>query len=383
MKNEINALMANMAREESYALIEVLSDRGKFGCTEKVRADDGEIYIRKYLPVEIDTSEIEILKQLSHPAFPKVIETYRIPTWEVLIEELLPGESLEDHLQAVGKLTVDQALPLFNRLLDAVEVLHKQPEPIIHRDIKPSNIICGPNGEVHLIDFGTSRIYKEAGEKDTVYLGTPGYAPPEQFGFSQTDVRTDIYALGMTLIHMLTGTPPRRGEKVGDIEVAQGLLSIVKKATELEPSRRQRSVSQLKVELSKVKLERVAKKNHIFPKHRNWPVGVKLALLPVHLFVFAIFVVAFLDGYERAQGFPVDDMVLEQLSNALMLTATFGPIYLFVFNLFNLNNRWKILQKNRLAAQLMISIAYFFLVVILIVIIESLHSLEFREFHLL
>ena len=96
------------------------------------------------------------------------------------------------------------------QLCDALSYLHSQNPPIIYRDMKPANVMLKPEGNIKIIDFGIAREYKEQNLADTTVLGTKGYAPPEQYS-GQTDPRSDIFALGMTMHHLLTGMDPRSG----------------------------------------------------------------------------------------------------------------------------------------------------------------------------
>ncbi|MDR2648697.1 MAG: protein kinase [Clostridiales bacterium] len=122
------------------------------------------------------------------------------------LREYAEGVSLERYLAERGTLDIPQAAHIAAELCGILSYLHSQPTPVIHRDIKPSNIVIGPGGDkVTLIDFGISRKYAEGSDADTYNFGTKKYAPPEQYGFAQTDCRADIYALGALIRYMLTG----------------------------------------------------------------------------------------------------------------------------------------------------------------------------------
>lgn len=130
--------------------------------------------------------------------------------------------------------------------------------------MKPANIILKPSGSISLVDFGIMRTYKPNQIKDTTALGTVGFAPPEQFGSAQTDCRSDIYALGMTMYNLYVGKKPNRD---GSAEfsnekdsLSKGLVSIIKKCTELNPKDRYQSCYELKAELQYLKDNRTLKK---------------------------------------------------------------------------------------------------------------------------
>src|SRR5919202_6988563 len=122
--------------------------------------------------------------------------------------EYVPGETLRDVLKAAGgRLPVTQAVDYAGQLCDVLRYLHRRPEPIVFRDLKPGNIMVTPEGELKLIDFGIARLFSPGKSRDTAQFGTPGYAPPEQYG-GQTEPRSDIYSLGVVTHQMLTAHNP-------------------------------------------------------------------------------------------------------------------------------------------------------------------------------
>ncbi len=140
-----------------------------------------------------------ILLQVENVHLPRIYALEQQEDILVVAEEYVDGETLKHHLEQ-GKLTEEQKLIVAMQLCEAVEGLHSCNPPIIHRDIKPSNIIISENGIVKLIDFDVSRQYKKVSETgDTKVLGTPEYAAPEQYGYKQTDERSDIYSIGIVL----------------------------------------------------------------------------------------------------------------------------------------------------------------------------------------
>lgn len=169
----------------------------------------------------------ERLKALSHPYLPKLYEVKYTEDETVLFEEYINGSSI-----GTVSATEKQIKKWLFELCDVLKFLHKN--NIIHRDIKPSNILLGSDGHVRLIDFDAAREEKEEAESDTRLLGTRGYAPPEQYGFAQTDERADIYALGITFRKLL-------GEKAKKPRWKR----ILKKCTEIEPKKRYRHVLQI------------------------------------------------------------------------------------------------------------------------------------------
>jgi serine/threonine protein kinase len=155
--------------------------------------------------------EANMLARLSHPNLPRVTDYFFIPgQGQYLVMDFVEGEDLHEMLNRLGALPEPQVLNWISQICDALAYLHSQPSPIIHRDIKPANIKIRPDGRAVLVDFGIAKVYDPhlattIGAKAV----TPGYSPPEQYGSSgSTDARSDIYALGATLYHLLTGSLP-------------------------------------------------------------------------------------------------------------------------------------------------------------------------------
>ena len=152
--------------------------------------------------------EAQMLGTLNHPNLPKVVDYFTEGGREYLVMEYVDGQSLEEMLRAGGNRPFgeDQVLSWALQLCDVLDYLHHQ--NIIFRDLKPSNIIIEPGGTLRLVDFGIARLFKPGKATDTAAIGTLGYAPPEQYGSVQTDLRSDIYSLGATLHTLLTGFDP-------------------------------------------------------------------------------------------------------------------------------------------------------------------------------
>lgn len=205
-----------------YQIMGVIGRGGMGAVYRAQRTADGTIWALKEMralpdtpPAEIEenrrlfTQEAELLRTLQHPNLPVVAETFEHEGRPVLIMEYVPGQTLEARIrEANAPLLEQQVLAYGIQLARVLEYLHTRTPPIIYRDLKPSNIILTPEGVLKLIDFGVARTYKVRKSKDTVAMGSAGYAPPEQYGKGQTDARSDVYALGATLLHLLTNMPP-------------------------------------------------------------------------------------------------------------------------------------------------------------------------------
>lgn len=162
--------------------------------------------------------------------------------------EYLSGRTLEDEVRDAGN-GRDLACRLFPQICDATTELHESlGKPVIHRDIKPSNIVVTWDN-VYLIDLGIARSFSEGATADTRQFGTRSYAPPEQFGYKQTDVRSDVYALGMLLYFMFTGETPDpilAATGFADRSVPHSLKKVLSIATEFDPANRYRSAAELR-----------------------------------------------------------------------------------------------------------------------------------------
>ena len=154
--------------------------------------------------------EATLLARLSHPNLPRVTDHFAVPgRGQYLVMDYVEGESLESVLDRQATLPEEQAVAWTSQVCDALAYLHQQSPPVIHRDIKPANIRITHDGRAILVDFGISKLFEQGGRTTVgARAFTPGYSPPEQYGDGSTDTRSDLYALGATLYHLLTGRPP-------------------------------------------------------------------------------------------------------------------------------------------------------------------------------
>ncbi len=173
----------------------------------KLLAFGGEV---QWDDLKLFEREAQILKQLDHPRIPKYYDYFHIDErslWFGLVQEYIPGSSLREQLNQGKRFTPKQVRQIAVEVLEILNFLHQLNPTVLHRDIKPSNLIWGEDEQIYLVDFGAvqDRATKE-GATFTV-VGTYGYAPMEQFG-GRAVPASDLYALGATLIHLLTGTSP-------------------------------------------------------------------------------------------------------------------------------------------------------------------------------
>src|SRR6266571_3968844 len=154
--------------------------------------------------------EVSVLSQLDHPNLPRVYEHFQTPGHWYLVMDFIAGETLEQYQSKApnGRLLLSEVFDIGLQLCIVLDYLHSQQPPIVFRDLKPANIIRTPTGQIYLIDFGIARYFKPGQAKDTVALGSLGYAAPEQYGKAQTTPRADIYSLGAVLHQLLTTRDP-------------------------------------------------------------------------------------------------------------------------------------------------------------------------------
>jgi serine/threonine protein kinase/regulator of sirC expression with transglutaminase-like and TPR domain len=154
--------------------------------------------------------EAHLLADLLHPNLPRIYDHFTENERSYLVMDFIEGQTLEEYLEQIGggPLQVDQVVKWAEQLCDVLNYLHTHQPPIVFRDLKPANVMISESGHIFLIDFGIARIFKPGKLHDTVALGSPGYAAPEQYGKAQSTPRSDIYSLGALLHHLLTGIDP-------------------------------------------------------------------------------------------------------------------------------------------------------------------------------
>ena len=199
-------------------------------------------------------AEANLMKRLDHPALPRIVDIIDNGITIYVVMDYIEGESLDKVLESYGAQPEELVIGWAKQLCDALTYLHSQKPPIIYRDMKPANVMLKPEGNIKIIDFGIAREYKEQSLVDTTVLGTKGYAPPEQYS-GQTDARSDIFALGMTMHHLLTGVDPRSGDAYAPVrmwnpELSEGIEIIIDKCVQPAPEKRYQSCEDLLYDLS-------------------------------------------------------------------------------------------------------------------------------------
>ena len=227
---------------EEYSIMECLSEQMGI-ITFLVQDRHGENCIAKCYDRKTWTlrDNGDLLKDLDHEGIPKYKASFQNDDMPVTVREYIEGVSLDRYAEE-NSLSEEEIVRIGSELCDILAYLHHRPEPVIHRDIKPKNIIIRPDGRVALIDFDIARVYHSDHENDTTFFGTRFYAPPEQYGFSQTDARTDIYSLGILLRWLLTGNT--KEDKWNRID--RPLSGVIRKCTAFSPEERYSDVDQVK-----------------------------------------------------------------------------------------------------------------------------------------
>ena len=213
-------------------------------------------------------AEASLMKKLDHPSLPRIVDIREYGEYMYVVMDYIEGVTLGKVLADNGALPQDKVIVWAKKLCEVLIYLHSQVPPIIYRDMKPENIMLMPSGEIKLIDFGIAREYKSDNVKDTVCLGTKGYAAPEQFGGrGQSDARTDIYCFGVTIYHLVTGKnpcePPYRLYPIRYINpgLSPGLESIIQRCTRSDPDERYPDCGELLQALSNYEKEDEAYKS--------------------------------------------------------------------------------------------------------------------------
>lgn len=220
-----------------YSLVTVLSEKNDCRVLRLRNKKQGQDLVLRSFPEPVDACEI--LCSIRCENLPEIYDVITLDDGQIVLEEYIDGITVAEVMQA-GKYHYWGARKVLRDVCNALSVLHSR--GVIHRDVKPENIMVDKNGRVVLIDFNASRKESAAG-KDTKIMGTVGYAAPEQLGLSQSDARTDIYAVGVLYNVMLTGHHPTE-------KFARGWAGfVIRKCTALNPNDRYQSAKELAAKL--------------------------------------------------------------------------------------------------------------------------------------
>ena len=260
--DDLDGYLRSLEREEAFRVDEVLKE-SPFETTQLVSfvaANGSSVgpFVRKLIARDAGIGSVygaifaAQARGLRFVHIPRVYDCYRTDEKLVAVMEYVPGATLAEVVGACGgpgeRLAV--ARRLFPQLCDAVSELHEEmPRPVVHRDLKPENVVVPGGRSVVLIDFGIARAFRQGESRDTHRFGTCEYAPPEQYGFGQTDVRSDVYALGLVLWFCCTGRVPAardRDRGFAALDVAPAVQQVVARAAAFDPAARYASARELK-----------------------------------------------------------------------------------------------------------------------------------------
>ena len=386
MADELEAYLAALERDDCYRVDRVLKS-GAAGITEIVYfvatngAERGP-FLRKRFPSTFGLgSAYRRLYEAQQAGrrfryLPHIEECYTTGDELVVVSEYVQGETLAEVVYRCDP-SVALAADIFPRLCDAVSELHESFDPpIIHRDLKPSNVILS-QGALTLIDFGIARSYDAEADVDTHRFGTRAYAPPEQFGFGQTDVRSDVHALGLLLYYLLTERNPdadARADHWRAPGVPEQMRVLIERAASFDPADRYESAGDLKQAFLKALAGQVpdARNRSPFEALRASLCSLLASVPPALGIVWNVFLVLLLAFFfaacvnsalnpvssDLASEAPV---WLRLLSYLLMFFFMFVPIAFAVCDRRPLRKRFKMLARTSLAKQIGIALIVAFL----------------------
>ncbi len=271
---------------KNYQIIECINTSSGSTIFKVSRCSDGAFFTLKAIKhVENIQFDIEKLTKLDHPGLARIIDHGLSKNYQYIVKPYIEGVTLRQYILRNGPMNELEVKRVANQLIEIFEYLHSRPEPFIFRDLKPANIVVTPDFHIVLIDLETMRQTRSEQISDTFYVGTHGYASPEQYGYKQSDERSDIYAIGATLYFLLTGLEPTINTKnlkqVVDVnpEISFQMASIIRTCMAFNPEDRFKNVNLIKKVMHK--------RYHISPKmKRTIKIGTITLLILITLFSF-------------------------------------------------------------------------------------------------
>lgn len=330
--------------ESTYEELKRLS-KNEAGSTYLARnRHTGALVVKKQ--VSLETGNIyKCLQAIKSPNLVPILDICCLENSCLVTERYISGETLEQRLERKGKFAEDETTYFSLQILQCLQMVHKM--GIVHRDLTPANILISTDGIVKIIDFGIARTQKENRTKDTVIMGTVGYASPEQFGFRQTDERTDIYAFGVVLNKMLTGYMPNE-----QLPEQRKYRKIIEKCTRMDPKSRYMSVGEILKELGKEPRENMWETDRcIVPGFRRNVIWHKVVAIVVYIYCLIGFLGVWLENLTSLKSF-----VMNFVAMCLFWVA---PI-LVITNFGRWENRLKFYAKIPLVIRIVIRIILIF-----------------------
>ena len=287
-------------------------DLEPMGTSDKVilvrHIESGRIYVKKRLSA-YSREMYRFLQGKDFAGVPHVYECLDDDDCIVVIEEYVPGETLRQYMDEQGPLPEPRAKQLIEALCEILERLHGAEKPIVCRDLKPSNVILTKDDKLVIVDFDAAKFVTQE-KVDTILLGTPGYAAPEQFGFAASDERTDVYAVGVLLNEMLTGELPQ--EKLTEGKYGR----VVRRSTSLDPKERHGSIADFRLDLNGRLRDRSNELQETVQSDRRFlPPGFRTRtwwkmIIAIGVYSFAIFAaIMYFIGVPNGEGNPIFDNI--------------------------------------------------------------------------
>ncbi len=304
---------------------------------------------RMYLEKTLDTYDLrvfEFLRVNRNPHIPAVESCALRDGKLVVLEDYVNGETLTEYLKRGA--TEQERLRIFLDVCDALRFLHSANPPIIHRDVKADNILITTDGIVKLADYDAAKVFDPAKNADTVLIGTPGAAAPEQYGFAQSDARTDIYALGVLLRQLLP--------------VGSKYAAVAEKATRMDPKDRYRSVEEIKKALGAPEPRKRIKWFRPFLDAPAWKKTVYIILIAL-VGLFAV------SGTDSSLKLEIENYWLLQIFIVLVFLGWI-EIGFDMSGLIRRITSENISRGKRAVLKIVIGIAYLFLMLILNIVLD-------------
>lgn len=315
------------------------------------------LYVKKIIPHVEHTELYEQLLQHPHPHMANIIDFENQEDRCVIIEEYINGTTLE-YACSAQSFSLAQLQDIFVQLFDVLEHIHNLRPSIVHRDIKPANIML-EKGQVKLIDFDIARHIDVSKNKDTQIIGSVGYAAPEQYGFAQSDQRSDVYALGVLMKELLL---------VRD----DGAIytSVAQRCMEMDPSRRYQTIHELRQAFMKYYAEKSPQKIVLKNIARtNIPgFGSESKRKKFYIYLYYVICIAFAISLENTKGEP-------ELSFVIQKIASFFVILLLLWVPYNVGHILEIFPYHRSRHKLvriLNGILVYFLSCFIILLVSSL-----------
>lgn len=345
---------------------------------QQVAAIDAEHHV--YLVQDVRTQKFYVKKLLTtynagiyrflqkHPIFntPKVILAIEDNEVLTIIEEYISGDTLEEILEKEGALPEDQVIEITCQLCSILSDFHSCNPAIVNRDIKPSNIKISPDGVVKLLDMNTAKWSNIEADKDTMLLGTQGYAAPEQYGFGPSSVLSDIYSVGVLMNVMITGMLPNK--RMADGQIGK----IIAKCVELSPTGRYQSIDQLQTALSQL-----SGKSAIKPQQLNWRMYLIPGFRNSNVIKWLFSTVGYVALFSIGMDLQVENAgVLELYINRIAFIVMCLCIILFNGNYLNVHKQFFLTRnKKKWVRWLGMAIVDFALVALWIIAIDLMVTL--------